>query len=199
MHHQHQPETQQRQQPTSSQLQQHSAESHQQQPAEWAEEFEPGYESQQTGYQTGEQMSQEMSQQIGLQLQDVETPEQQVVVDDITRAIQVCEWCADQCIQLADPEMIECIRSCRDAAELGQQALVLIPRNSPYAETTLRTLEQAVRACGQECSHHPHGHCQECAHVLDGTARSIAEFLGTSSQQGGQMTQPIEPQQSGPQ
>lgn len=125
---------------------------------------------------------------MGLALQDVETPQQRAAVDAITRAIQVCEWCADQCIQLADPNMIECIRLCRDVSELGETALVLLPRSSRYAQAILASFEQAAQACRRECGHHSHAHCQECAQVLGGTSQAVQQLLASS---GGQpMAQP---------
>lgn len=122
-------------------------------------------------------------QQMGMRLEDVETPQQRAAVEDIARAVQVCEWCADQCIQEADPNMIECIRLCRDVSEIGRTTLSLLPRNSRHAQALLGTLEQAIQACGQECSQHPHGHCQECSQELSQAADSIQQFYGSFGQQ----------------
>lgn len=152
-----------------------------------------------TGQQTGSQMGrgtgqmqhgpgqiqQGMGQQMGMRLSDVETPQQRATVEDVARAIQVCEWCADQCIQEANPHMIECIRLCRDVSELGETVLTLVPRNSRYAQEILGTFHQVVQACGQECSRHSEGHCQECAAELGRTSESIQQFLGTFGGPGG--------------
>jgi len=119
---------------------------------------------------------------MGLSLQDVETPQQRQLVDDVARAVQVCEWCADQCIQEADPNMVECIRLCEDVSELGTTVLALVPRNSRFAQSVLQAFEQAVQACGQECGRHQHSHCQECSQVLGRTAQSIQQFAGTPVQ-----------------
>jgi len=119
-------------------------------------------------------------QQMGQRLQDVETPQQQAAVDNIAWAIQVCEWCADQCIQLADPNMVECIRLCKDVSEFGKTALTLIPRNSRYTQQHLQTFQQALQACAQECSQHHHSHCQECAQVLPQTVQSIQRYTGSN-------------------
>jgi Cys-tRNA synthase (O-phospho-L-seryl-tRNA:Cys-tRNA synthase) len=99
---------------------------------------------------------------------------------EVAQAIQVCGWCADQCIQSADPNMIECIRLCEDVSELGETALTLIPRNSRHAHQHLQTLQQALQACAQECGQHHHAHCQECAQVLPQTAQSIQQYVGAS-------------------
>lgn len=127
----------------------------------------------------------------GMRLQDVETPQQRAVVDGVARAQQVCEWCADQCIQHADPGMVECIRLCEDVAELSETVLAFVPRNSRFSRRVLQSFVQAARACQQECSRHAHAHCQECVQVLGQTITMVEQYL-TTLQQGGQSGQPIQ-------
>lgn len=115
----------------------------------------------------------------GTRLQDVESPQQRAALDGIARAIAVCEHCADQCIQLGDPNMTECIRLCEDVAELGETATVLLPRNSRHAWPVLGTLERAIQACRQECGQHGHAHCQECAAVLGDVQNALQQFRGS--------------------
>lgn len=122
------------------------------------------------------------SQQMGLRYQDATSPQDQAAVDTLAWAIQVCEWCADECIQLADPNMTECIRLCRDVSDLGRAALGLMPRRSRHAQQHLQTVLQAVQACAQECGHHQHTHCQECAQALGQAAATIEQCM-----QGGQV------------
>lgn len=122
----------------------------------------------------------------GWRLQDVESPEQREAVHAIARAIQVCEWCADQCIQEADPNMVECIRLCEDVSELGESALTLVPRQSRFAGQQLDAFLQAAQACAAECGRHSHGHCQECAQVLQGTTQSVGSYLSILHGQGDQ-------------
>lgn len=129
--------------------------------------------------QYGTTAGQQAAGATGLRLQDVETPQQRAAVESIARAIQTCEWCADQCVQLGDPNMTECIRLCEDVSELGEAAITLVPRRSRYAGQVLQAFQQAVQACGQECGRHRHDHCQECAQVLGGTSESIQQLLGT--------------------
>ena len=122
--------------------------------------------------------------QMGQRFQDVTTHEQQVATEYITRAIQVCEWCANQCLELGNPNMAECIRLCEDVSELGEVALTLLPRNSRYTQPHLQTLQNALQACAQECSQHQHAHCQECAQVLPEAIQSLQQF--GIAQSGGQ-------------
>lgn len=137
--------------------------------------------------QAGQQIAQGPQQfqqgSMGLALRDVETPEQRAAVDNVARAIQVCGWCADQCIQTADATMIECIRLCHDVAELGETVLSLAPRNSRYLQPVLRAFEQAAQACAQECGQHSHAHCQECAQVLPQAAQAVQQFQAGLGQQ----------------
>lgn len=123
-------------------------------------------------------------QQVGVRYQDATNPQDQTAVNDLAWAIQVCEWCADQCIQHADPNMIECIRLCQDVSDLGRAALGLMPRHSRHAQQHLQTVLQAVRACGQECSRHQNAHCQDCAQALNQAGQSIQQCM----QQGGQQS-----------
>ena len=139
--------------------------------------------------QQPQQQFEQSGQQMGQRLQDVESPQQRMATDNITWAIQVCEWCSEQCIQLGDPSMAECIRLCEDVSELGETALRLIPRNSRHTQQHLQTLQQALQACAQECSQHHHSHCQECAEVLPQTIQSIQQYTDLFQQQGGQYSQ----------
>lgn len=141
----------------------------------------------QTGQQSGQQSQYQQSgggQQLkGLARQDVETPAERQAIEDVERAIQVCGWCADQCIQEADPMMVECIRLCEDVTELGETTLAMVPRSSRFTQSVLQTFQQAAQACAQECSQHSHAHCQECAQVLDQAVQSIQQLSAQGGQQ----------------
>jgi len=121
---------------------------------------------------------------MGLRYQDATTPQDQAAVHDLAWAVQVCEWCADECIQLADPNMTECIRLCKDVSDLGRAALGLMPRRSRHAQQHLQTVLQALQDCARECGHHQHAHCQECAQALGQAAESIQQCMQQGSQTG---------------
>lgn len=134
----------------------------------------------------GQQMA---GQQTNLSFWDVQTPQERSAIDSITQSIQVCSWCAEQCIREANPSMTECIRLCHDVAELGEVAQVLLPRQSNFGPQILQTFMQAARACAQECAQHQHVHCQDCAQVLDQAVDDVQQYLqsqGGSMQQSGQ-------------
>ena len=144
----------------------------------------PSVQSQQSIGQQG-QMTQQTGGQRGTRLQ----PQQRAALESVARAIEVCEWCADQCVQEANPHMIECIHLCEDVSEIGEATLALVPRNSRFAQQAVQALQQAVQMCAQECGRHPHDHCQECANVLGQTLNSLQSLSQPTGQQVQQMQQ----------
>jgi hypothetical protein len=123
-------------------------------------------------------------QQMGAQMPGRLSSQQRGAMTSVTQAIEVCEWCADQCIQEADPNMIECIRLCEDVAELGETVLALAPRNSYFTQPLVQTFQQALQACAQECGRHQHAHCQECAQVLSQVSQATQQLAQPPVQQG---------------
>lgn len=107
------------------------------------------------------------------------------VLHSVAQSVQVCGWCADKCVQTANPNMIECIRMCEDVVELGETLLAIAPRSSQFTADVARTFQQAAQACAQECGKHSESHCQECASVLSQASQSVQQF--SAQQQGGQM------------
>ena len=139
----------------------------------------------QSGSQTHGQLSNQQlgGQQMQRQFPGRLSPQQRGAITSVAQAIEVCEWCADQCIQEANPNMIECIRLCEDVAELGETTLALSSRNSRFAQSVVQSFQQAVQACAQECSRHQHAHCQECASVLSQVASSVQQLAQSPGQQ----------------
>ena len=132
---------------------------------------------------------QQQSFQTGRGQQDAGRLPQQYrqVLNSVAQSVQVCGWCADQCVKTADPNMIECIRMCEDVVELGETLLAVAPRSSRFTADIARTFQQAAQACAQECGKHSQSHCQECASVLSQTAPTVQQL--STQQQGGQLGQ----------
>lgn len=110
-------------------------------------------------------------------------------LDAVAQAIEVCGWCADKCIEEANPNMVTCIKLCEDVVEIGETILALGPRSSRFTGELVQTFERAAQACAQECGQHSHSHCQECAAVLPQAAqmaRQLATQGGTQQMGGGQ-------------
>lgn len=112
-------------------------------------------------------------------------------LDGVAQAIELCGWCADKCIEEANPNMIECIKLCEDVVEIGETVLALGPRSSRFAPELAQTFERAAQACARECAQHSHSHCQECASVLPQAAQTVRQL----SAQGGGMSQQSQPDQ----
>ena len=113
-------------------------------------------------------------------------------LDAVAQAVEVCGWCADKCIEAADPNMVPCIKRCEEVVEIGETVLALGPRSSQFTPELVQTFERAAQACTQECGQHSHSHCQECAAVLPQAARIARQLSAPSApaqQMGGGQTQ----------
>jgi hypothetical protein len=119
----------------------------------------------------------------GMQSGETLPQEYRTSLASVAEAVEVCGWCADQCIQEADSTMIECIRLCEDVVELGEAVLATVPRTSRFADEITQTFQRAAQACAQECGQHQHAHCQECATVLGETLAATDQLVGARSQQ----------------
>jgi len=140
------------------------------------------------------QQYQQQQQSGGVQRQDAgQLPQQyRQGLDAVAQAIEVCGWCADKCIEEANPNMVECIKLCEDVVEIGETVLALGPRSSRFTAELVQTFERAAQACAQECGQHSHSHCQECAAVLPQAARITRQLSGqggATQQMGGGQTQ----------
>lgn len=136
-------------------------------------------DSQQTAYGQSETMRQPPSQGMGEQGRTLEaalTSEMRITLHDFVQAATVCEWCADQCLD-EGAEMAECVRLCRDVADLAMQNVRFLSRDSMFGPDVAETFAYAADECARECSQHPQAHCQECATVLRRAVNSTWEML----------------------
>ncbi len=121
--------------------------------------------------QRGQQM-----QRRGGTFEDQLPGEMRVALEDFEKAAEVCDWCADECID-EGPEMAECIRLCRDVADLGTLNAKLIARDSVFGPELAEVFAHAAEECADECMRHEHAHCQECASVLSRAVDSTYRLL----------------------
>ncbi|WP_223301783.1 four-helix bundle copper-binding protein [Haladaptatus sp. R4] len=132
----------------------------------------------------GQQIGRGMTQPGG-QFDDQLPGEMRVALEDFEQAAKVCDWCADKCLD-EGPEMAECIRLCRDVADLGTLNTKLIARDSVFGPELAEIFANAAEECASECMRHQNPHCQECASVLsravDSTYR-LLDQLGTTGQE----------------
>ena len=103
-------------------------------------------------------------QQIGL------SDEMEQCVDSCTEAVEVCEWCAGECVDHGEG-MAECIRLCRDVADIASLCAPVYAR-SEFNSRIAEACAQASEACAEECESHDHEHCQACAEILPQCAES---------------------------
>ena len=115
---------------------------------------------------------------LDVKLDDALTDQMRVALHDLVAAAHACEWCAERCID-EGPEMAECIRLCRDVADLASLNARLITRDSVFGPDAAEVFVAAADACAQECARHHHRHCQECAEVLPRAVRSVRTMLET--------------------
>jgi len=129
----------------------------------------------------------EPTQFSGMQLDQALTPEMEAALDAAHQALEVCEWCAERCIDHG-PEMSECVRRCRDVAELAALHAKFIARDSVFGPDVATTFVAAAQECARECSTHAEPHCQECAQVLSQAVQATQAMLSSLgvSGQGGQ-------------
>ena len=132
----------------------------------------------QVGRQT-QQPQQTMAQRSEQGLENSLTNEMRLALHDFVQAATVCEWCADQCIG-EGPMMAECIRLCRDVADLATLNVQFMARDSQFGPELAETFAYAAEECANECAQHGHVHCQECASELrravDSTWRMLESF-----------------------
>jgi hypothetical protein len=130
---------------------------------------------------------------IGQTLEDAISSEMRITLQDFVEAANACEWCADQCLD-EGPQMAECVRLCRDVADLAVQNVQFIARDSIFGPETAEIFATAAEECARECAQHSHEHCQECASVLQRASKSTFQMLDSFGRgQGGSQSQ--QPQQ----
>jgi hypothetical protein len=151
-----------------------------------------GTSGQQMGGQQmgGQQMGGMGGQQIHeMRLQDAITPEMRTALEAFADAEDACEWCAEACVASGNPAMAECIRLCRDVADLAGINQKFLARDSIFGQEAAAVFQRAARECAQECAQHSDAHCQECAQVLERAAQSTEAMLRSLA---GQPSQPAQ-------
>lgn len=124
-------------------------------------------------------------QPMDIKLEEGLTEEMRVVLHDLVQSATACEWCAERCVD-EGPEMAECLRLCRDVADLATLNVQLISRDSVFGPEAIEVFASAAEACAQECARHGHRHCQECAEQLSRAVQSTRKMLASFGQGAGQ-------------
>ena len=97
-------------------------------------------------------------------------------IDNCFEAVQACEWCASECIEMGDEEMSRCIALCRDVADVATLHARMMARNSDIEGDLASVCADRCEACADECEQFDHDHCQTCADVVRECADSCRDM-----------------------
>jgi hypothetical protein len=153
----------------------------------------------------GQQQQQQFPQQ-GQQRQQMEGTLDQALSSEMQQGLQLffeaakaCEWCAERCVG-EGPQMAECLRLCRDVADLASLNARFVARDSVFGPELAQLFITTAQECAQECAQHSHQHCQECARVLGQAIETTQNMLQSfQSMSGGGQQQGMQTQTMGSQ
>lgn len=97
-------------------------------------------------------------------------------LEDCLEAAEVCEWCADACLD-EEADVRECVRLCRDVADVASLHARLLARDSNYGASLAEVCAGVCEECAEVCERHDHDHCQRCAEVVTACADSCRSML----------------------
>jgi len=95
------------------------------------------------------------------------------LVEYLYAAAAAANLCYDSCLA-EDENMAECIRRCRDCADLCLLTASFVARNSDMSELVKKLCHTACLRCVQECSKHSDAHCRQCAEYASRCAEACA-------------------------
>jgi hypothetical protein len=84
-------------------------------------------------------------------------------IEACLNSLHACEICATKCIEMGDKSHADCIKNCRDCADICNLCLKWLSRQSAFAEDLCKLCAKICEACANECDKHDHEHCRRCA------------------------------------
>ena len=87
------------------------------------------------------------------------------------------EWCVDECVDEGE-DMAECIRLCRDVADVATLHARFMARDSNYSASLAEECAGVCEECAEVCGRHEQAHCQPCADVVSTCAESCRSMAG---------------------
>lgn len=104
-------------------------------------------------------------------------PNNQEVLDALSRCIAACELCADACLDEKDIKMmVPCIRLDRDCADICRLTAAFIARGSDHAMHVLKECIEICQQCHDECANHPTDHCMQCAQACQACIEACQNY-----------------------
>jgi len=108
-----------------------------------------------------------------LQQQDSEMSE---CIDNCSEAAQAAEVCADACIEEGSEEMAQCIRLCRDVADLTSMHARFMSRGSAFHAELAAVCVDACEACRDECEQFEMAECQTCVECWNPVSKAVGRW-----------------------
>lgn len=100
---------------------------------------------------------------------------EEACIEACEAVVRVTENCIDACSREAGKG--ECIRTCRDAADLAALMSRLVARGSPHAASVATACADACEAGAGDCrEHEDDAHCWECVEPLEECADDCREL-----------------------
>ncbi|HSK22606.1 MAG TPA: four-helix bundle copper-binding protein [Egicoccus sp.] len=93
-----------------------------------------------------------------------------------------CDACADACLEEGNPDLVRCIRSDLDCADICTATAKVVARAGASGQPWLELVKvcmQACASCAEECEQHAdmHDHCRACAEACRRCEAACRELL----------------------
>lgn len=100
---------------------------------------------------------------------------EEACIDSCNAVVRVTERCVTECAFEEDKG--ECIRLCRDAADIASLLAQLLARESPRSATVAEACADVCEAAAEECREHEEDqHCWACVEPLEECADACREL-----------------------
>jgi len=104
----------------------------------------------------------------------------QVLINTLNDCAIQCNNCYSLSLKEKSIEMIKCIRTSRDCADICQFTASMLARESVHGHHLLRECAEICDACAQICQDNKNEQCQKCASVCHACAEACLQHLSIS-------------------
>ena len=100
------------------------------------------------------------------------------LINELSNCIEACERCAIACLKEDNvKEMVACIRTDRDCADICSLAIKFLGRDSKHTIQIIGICADICAECAEECEKHDHDHCVKCAKACRRCEESCRAYL----------------------